>query len=397
MSPSRHIYVSSFIMLFASVFGCDVQEQTRLVEHDIVWIGVPWVQDEDGQWLLVDTGSPRSIVVPNTPLEPEHDDAFVETRLQDWSPLGHVSTVPVLLSNASIGEIAAHPEPYGGVLGLDILEEHPLLIDARDNRLYVGDLEGVELESTASRMRIPIERLGPGTLCPESGFCVPYGPNRIVFEVSIGDVDTWAILDTGAAVSLVTEGMIRRISAQKDVPSLRSTSEADALAVDLHRVDIAFGEHEVHNTIVGTGFEEALFAKLQVETGRRIEVVLGWSSLDDFAVELDAQAPSLHLHPYSDAAEPRVVYGTGMLLRTDEDGCYRVITLDEEQPASIAGVQLGDCVTSVNGEDLSMRSAQDVNREMSQLGASFDVVIARAQQQLAVTLEVVELLPMLPS
>lgn len=384
------------VVLAVASSGCDAEESTRLVEHDIVWIGIPWVQGDDGSWLLVDTGAPRSIIAPPASFDLV-GGSTVETSLEDWSPLGHVSGVPILVSDASVGDIATRPAPYGGILGLDVLEQHPFLFDSRDNRLYVGNLDDVRLQTTACRTKVPVERLGAGTLCLMSGFCVPFGPNRIVFEISVGGVNTWAILDTGSGVSLMTAGLISRISARHEVPSLISTSDSDSLSLNLHRVDLTLGNDEAHNTIAGTGFEESLFAKLQVETGRPVEVVLGWSSLDNFAVEVDARSPSLHLHAYSDPAEPRTVHGTGMLLRAGEGECYRVSTIDEEQPANLAGVRLHDCVVSVNGDGPGKRPAGEVNRDMatSELGTTFDLVFTRGSREFAVALEVVDMLPVL--
>lgn len=384
-------------MAFLPCLGaCQEQESSPPVELDIVWIGVPWVEDDEGTWFLVDTGAPRSVVVPTAAMELEQGST-VEKALDDWAPLGRLSNVPVLLTDATIGEVAIRPEPYGGILGIDVAQQHPLLFDSLDDHLYVGNVGRVELGTTTQRSAVSVERLGAGTFCPTPDFCVPYEPARLVFEVTIEGVDTWAILDTGAATSIATEGLVRRLSAEQEVSSLISTSDAQTPPLNRHRVDLTLGDHEVRDSILGTGVDESLFAKLQVETGRRIEVLLGWSSLDDFAIEIDADSPSLHLHPYLDPPEPRTVHGTGMLLEADDDDCYRVVTLYEEQPAAAAGVQLGDCVTSVNGENPGERSAAELNAAMvtSDLGTTFDVVIAGAQHETSVTLEVTDMLPIL--
>ncbi len=392
---ARLALASSTLWVTAAQLACQMAPPSALdpepVELSVEWIGIPWVQTPDGDWVLADTGAPRTVMTSHgVGLDP---GPAREVTLEDWGPLLPVPDIDVLVFDEPVGVASIRPEPYGGVLGFDVLRHHPLSIDPRAGTMWVGRRDPSSRPShTQAPIDVPTDRLGAGNFCVTPEQCVPYPESRLVFPVVVDGEQTWALLDTGASESVATEGLLARRPGRDEQSTLTSRDENGDAGLSLHRATVTIAGTSVPDIIVRSGFDETLFAKLQVETGRRVEMLVGWSHLESFVVDVDVATPALVLYPYTEPTPPRRLFGNGMVLRDgddDDSGCWVVTRVYQGLPADLAGIDAGDCVVSYDGDGPTERTAASVNTDPT---SPIEVMVAQGDRVIRVQLNVVEML-----
>jgi hypothetical protein len=328
--------------------GCAPAPEPRVV--DARFFGVPFVQDHEGRWFVVDTGSPRTLVAPA--VAGVGGAGVTEAVLPGWQVAGlDTGSVPVVVAEldflADRGALSL--EPFGGLVGADLLQrEDVVAFDHRGGRIAFQATERVLEPPRPAAMATRFEVLGAGSTCID-GACFDYPASRIVVPVEIEGVTTHAVVDTGATFTVALHTLVARLPARADRPraAVGGTTFTRTAVLALGKA----GDHPgVANTIVIESRADEVFAKLQIETGRRVELILGHSFLADHVTEIDHGQGVLALYPYPGGENPFESWfvSVGLTLRQG-DACFDVVEVAAGSDAETHGLVPGDCVVAVDG------------------------------------------------
>ena len=379
---------------------------TRDVFETYVFTAVPWVTDPRGNAFLLDTGSPRTQLVPG--ILGLDDDHFSE-RIVDSVELRGLSiadisvvvssTLPAPLQNGLENSGRLN---FGGVIGSDLLGLRDFAFDARDQRLLFGD-PLASLTNVGPATDVGARLKGGGSTCLAPEQCYAFGATRWLVDVELDGVTTVALVDTAATYVIVSDSIFTR--AQR-MGGTRSTVRLERLPTGdtATRIgvfdEVRVGEvalDDVGMIVRGGGFDSAL-ARLQVETGERVEVLLGHSVLQRFVTEFSVDPPTLKLREYEpprDDPFPVPQTGLGFGLVSDAS-CFSVTSLIQDTPVAARGLQLGDCVTHIDGHQTFSPEAKDRVRTTS-LGDEVVLTIEREGEPFELVAEHVTLLHGPPS
>jgi hypothetical protein len=211
---------------------------------------VPWLQDDQGYWYLLDTGAPRTTVLQE----------FVVTELLPEDLLRAPTDVPI-----------------GGLIGADVLLQQPWWREGE--QVYFGEPPAgiVQLAS------VPLAAVGGGQTCLEDGQCYEYGATRMLVEVELGGQLLTLLLDTGATYTTL------------------STVASDGVGLGFEPTEVSarVGELEQESVLVARGDElldEAL-AQLSDEVARPVDGLLGQSMLEAYIVGISAEELTFSVRP----------------------------------------------------------------------------------------------------
>jgi hypothetical protein len=177
------------------------------------------------------------------------------------------------------------------------------------------------------------------------------------------------MLDTGREFTWITNALLAELPVRTDRPSL--PVETGSHTIQLTRT-AALGPDaptSIASSAVMTDSDEAVFAKLQIETGSRIEVIIGQSYLQYFVTQLDFAHSSLRLARYTDVDhfQGDTFIGVGASFGV-EAACFRVTGVTPGHDAEAKGLQVGDCVESVDQLLPSMQGPDDLLAYFRSLG-----------------------------
>lgn len=385
------------MFLVACVAACSSNERAPLQSHTLrlTQAGLPFVQDSGGRWYVVDTGSPRTTVTPEGAGVP---GARGEMHLPGWALELEPGDVSVLVTDKPTGFDQGMLQPYAGVIGLDVLMNYTLTFDPRAHRL---DAEPAELAlPSEGRWVSGAERLGPGSFCLQDGQCAHFGPSRLAFPVTIEGVATWAVLDTGSRTTGVTRALFGRLPVDEHRAVAQTSRWSRARTRDF-RLGLGEDGPTLSQSTILMSDDETAFAKLRVETGRPIEVLLGQSYLQSFVTRVDARNARVGLVPYDDARPTSTdeLVGLGAVLTIGAQ-CFAVADVYVNHDAATKGVRAGDCVTGVDDLALTFDTtgllALDAHVRGRGVGSSVHATLRRGAETYAVDLLVEDLLPRLP-
>lgn len=304
----------------------------------------PFVQDDAGHWFLVDTGAPRTLVVSDLAGHPP--GTFAEEELAEWSVLG-LRDIPSVIVTDTAAPIDA-PGPAGGVLGVDLLAQAPVIaLDPRGRRLAINATSDI-LDNVLPGTKQRFELLGAGSTCLEDGACYRFASNRQVIPVVVEGEATWAIIDSGADFAIVASSLVGRLPARSD----RRTVVRPWGITFTRLYEIVVGTQHASNVIVTKRDNEQLFVKLRVDTQREIEVILGQSFLQRYVSEINFADNWLRLHPYREKVEHYAGRFTGIGATLEaSDGCFVVVDVVRQSDAEQKGLQPGDCIVAIDELD----------------------------------------------
>ena len=386
--------------------GCTSDPEAGELEQTVapyVFTVVPWVRDTSGAWFLFDTGSPRSMVRPAVVGLP--DGTF-----GDGDPAGFevpglpLPTHPLLITEAlparllrveASGEITG----LGGVIGADTLSEFRFAIDPIDSRVFINDLAGTRY-GDGEPLSLDVELRGGGRTCIGDD-CWSFGATRLIVPITIGGVSTHALVDTAATYVTVSRSLMGRLEARGPVSRLFLDTEAGPAnesyaRVPEVRVAARGGQAAVLSQVpllVGDpATMDPAFARLHVETGRRVEVLLGHSFLRRFVTEIDFRVPSVDLHRLDDPPLDLDRFETFGVWLSVSDDCWTVSRLVRDSSLAREGLRVGDCIGAINGaarSDLSEVEARSadlvIGTELTlsvRRGAENQTYIARVEDHL---------------
>lgn len=330
--------------------GCEAATPPEPLPETFSYLftAVPWVEGSGGKWLLLDTGTPHTQLLPETVGDPAGSFDVRPVPSEVWDAAGlNPGDVPLVVSDQvptrmQLAMDDGDMRAVGGILGADLLARTPVTLDPASSRFTTG-----VVARTETAIEVPIDVLGAGTDCYEPGRCVDSPPSRIVGTTWIGDRGADFFLDTASTYTVTTRTVLGELAARAGVPIVR---HEDSLGeIWLARLpSLRVGEAEARDVIVAAppGIDVSL-ARARIETGRPVEVVLGQSFLAAFVTTVDYGGGRLVLDPYADPALARarnLGKGIGVGLRKEGD-CLEVTIVTLDGSTDLAR---GDCVEAVD-------------------------------------------------
>lgn len=387
----RHSILLATIVLTAS--ACT---PGPAVELALEVLPIPFVADTQGTLFVLDSGAPRTLLNPFVVPGVEASRADVPER---WSFRG--------FERASAEAIVAEfvpprtPARFGGLIGMDLLTARDLTLDPRGHRAFLGSwavdertADTVALDPTA---RVAFELRGPGQTCLAEDLCYTWPEARIVVPLTLAGESTHAIVDTGHQFSRMTPSLLARV---EDHHALTRLDYAEGPAADeglvFLRADLELADTLLSERVIVSRRDDASFAKLQVETGVRVEVLLGQSWFREFVTHFDWRASRMVLHPYAspDPAQPTEWLGLGFEMEAD-GSCFVIRNLIADSSAEGAGLTVGDCLLTIDGATPVDRSVAEVVEawRQTEIGTSVPVQVRREGGHFGVQLLIEDLLP----
>lgn len=335
--------------------------------------GVPWILDDDGFHYLIDTGTPRSFVVPS--VASRDDDSFTVDVVDDWDVHGMGAHAEVVVTYDLPPAILPMTGPrFGGILAADILSQQAFMLDPLHGRLVLDDDGHFEewLVGTSVPTRVPVTIAGGGTTCMRENRCFEHDGLRVLVEVQVEGEPVIALLDTASTYTTMGRALFDRLAHTESRPLVSISRSWDTW--DFTRIDeLRIGDAALSHVPVRVDPElDTDLARLRVETGEKVELLIGHSFLLYFVTGVDYPGSSLTLARYDvpPPIETEMFEGFGLWLQgaSPEHGrCLPVVALAHDGPADHAGVDIGDCVIELDGRDGSTLTDVDVERMLGEV------------------------------
>ncbi|HUS66666.1 MAG TPA: hypothetical protein VMZ28_19145 [Kofleriaceae bacterium] len=358
----------------AALGGCADQAPQESWSVPYVHTVVPWAPDADGVWYLVDTGSPRTQVMPEVAGRASAYAGEVEVPgfdlagLYDGAPLLVSASLPARLQAAlAAGEITA----FGGVLGSDLLATVPFALDRDGGQILFGAAASALADGGAD---VPVELLGGGRACLDDGLCYDADASRLIAPVELDGAPLEALVDTASTFVTIPVAVMLRLLDHD--PGLRmAVVDLEGETVGITRLPVRWGGVErTVAVLVVDGLGPSL-SRLHVETGRRVEMLIGHSLLEQFAVAIDHAGPSVSLVERAGFVAAPATIGVGLLVR-DDGTCFQPISVVRNAPAAAAGVALDSCVVAIDGVAAGAAGAGDAASRLGHLAAGDRVALS---------------------
>lgn len=336
---------------------------------------VPWVFDAAGNTYLLDTGTPRSRILPRvfslgetTLSEQMRPDLGIRGFSSAQQPLLVSSQMPAAITAAVQAEELT---TFAGILGADILAQTRFAIDPRTRSLLFGTAID-SAQGIGAGVDLDVRLAGGGRTCIADGACFDFGPSRILFDVRINGIAATALLDTASTFTTLAPGLATRVerAGPTRIVEFERVVGDEVFSGRLGDVaQIEFGTGHVFENvtvIVADDLLDTAMTRLHVETGERVEVLLGQSVLESYLAQIDIAAPSVRLYPYSPLG-PRLARTPthfGFAARRAGE-CATVTYLVRDTPVAIEGLEILDCITRFDGvliEDVQAPSQGDPGR-----------------------------------
>ena len=337
-----------------------VPESPRPLFEHYKFTVVPWISDADGNEYLLDTASPRTQVMPG--VIGHGTDYFAERTVETPKIRGiDMSDTPVIVSDALSPAFQnalenGGQENFGGVIGGDIFARRDFAFDARESRILFGD-PLAHLSHVGSGTEIGARLKGGGSTCLEETRCYEYGATRWIVDIEVDGITSAAIVDTAATYLVASRaliGRVQRLGGGKTASLRERRPNGDReREIGIFNNVVIGGKIELNDVgmAVGNADLDAGLARLQVETGERVEMLLGQSVLQRFVTEFSVDPPTLKLRQYEPpAGDPYPVPQTGVGFSFSQtEACPMVDSIVSGTPVDNSGLHLGDCIVSING------------------------------------------------
>ncbi len=278
------------------------------VEVQSRFTNVTWMTTANGEVFLLDTGSPRTQVVPQ--VVGLGSDAFDEVVWDD--PFGFNFEGRAVLASVDLPPFLRAVPGFSGIIGADLLSRRPITIDNQGQQVVLGELSPSEVMArydVEPPSVVPMEVLGGSRTCFTTG-CIEWDANRIIVPLTIDGVATHGVVDTGMGNVTVSGEFFERHLADRRVPTFEMADLVDPRFTQAQAVVM---NHTLAQRLVTGGVEQldvrldippraagldAALSRLSVEVGVQVEVLLGNSLLAPFLTQLDYEAGELRLYRY---------------------------------------------------------------------------------------------------
>ncbi|MCH9681580.1 MAG: aspartyl protease family protein [Deltaproteobacteria bacterium] len=367
-------------MLGGVLLGCEPQAATAAEPKTVAYThsGVPWIFDETGHQYLIDTGTPRTFVTPH--VAGVDGDTFAVQTVEQWDVRGLGGGREVVVTYDLPPAVIPMVGPsFGGILAADLLAERPFVLDPLRSRLVFDD-DGDFcdwLTQTEPPVQVPVQVGGGGTACMRPQRCFEHDGMRMLVDVVVEGTPVVALVDTGSTFTSLGSGLQERLGGDGR-PTMTVSRGWDTWKFSrLRTLSIADVLVEDAPVRINPDLDAAL-ARLSVETGQRVELLLGHSVLLQFAVGIDYGRERLTLARYVDdrPLETEMFESFGVWLASADQGCWPVVAVAHGTEAHRSGIDVGDCLLSIDGRTAEQMT--DVERDIA-LGS------ARIEDSLTVT------------
>lgn len=324
---------------------------------------VPWLTDASGALFLLDTGRPRTQVLPS--VVDADDDTFAEMVVPDLQLRGlPTEDVPLVISSWLPPNVAAAIAREGidgfrGIVGVDLLGQQAFALDPREQRIVYGSPDVRLPEAVEPGIDLGARVVGGSQTCFAPDQCFAFGPTRMLVDITLNGVQTTALIDTAATFVTMTDALFGRVEQAGPTRVVDTLRVLGAQQVRERRgrvAELGLGQEgqlrlkDVAVLVADPSLDVAL-TRLHVETGVKVEVLLGHSVLQRYFAVVDYPAARARLHPYVPARQGRIsgsFVSFGYSTDSDAD-CRRVSVLVLGSTIANQGLELGDCVESVDG------------------------------------------------
>ena len=405
------------LLLTTSACAAETDEEDEILIIPYTHFGVPWVFDDAGREFLVDTGTPRSFLMPDLADYPEH--SFTTTTVEGWELWGLGEGVELVVTRKLPPAMLPVISPtFGGIVGADILARRAFVLDPLRERLIVANSEGELGEwtrETNALVELPATIGGGGVSCMSEGNCFAHEGQRMLVEIEVEGVPVVALVDTGSSYTTMGEGLRLLLPAvtRPELALERGWDETDFTRVEqLEMGGVAVEDLPV---LFDSGVDVDL-ARLSVEVGRTVDMLIGHSLLLHFAAKFDYPAQTLSLARYDNPplSHTEIFQSFGVWLGNWSEAaaeagidCVELEVVARVAMTTQAELEAGDCIYAVEGETTSERSASELFRPLltAPIGTSLEFGVFDAPQGDApldpssarsVTLTMQDLLPKTP-
>jgi hypothetical protein len=295
--------------------------------------------------------------------------------------------------------------PVLGLLGQKPLSDRAIWIDYREGVVALIPIaapanERSESVLEASRRAVERSRTALRSVMTPQAIAVPFrlaGDGKVLVSARVsnpkpGRFSRWftLIVDTGASKTVFFQpGLKRRASRASDwttlrglsAPTLVGTAEASLVRVPAIEVRTEKGTIRVERmdaALVESGLADLLSRVTQEE----ITGLLGYSWLKYFRVVFDYPNEVLWLDAIPDYVDDRPLEYSHVGLQLERsDGEVIVSGVAEGSPAALAGIQRGDRLIGVDGENVEDFDLTSLGQRMEgPPGSSIEVVTRRGSQ-----------------
>ena len=309
------------------------------------------VDGNDGPFMLVDTGSPFTLIdAEDFPTIDFPDRAEIKVDLTFGSFT--VNAVPALQTSfLTDGQFTIPP-----IVGGNLMRAFSTQFDYRGMQLRIGegaDPAGVESGGT---LAFALEGGGVGTLDPERTMLVNFPATRVAVTVDIEGTSHPMVLDSGASEVALRQELFDALVAdgRAQVTGFALSTASGPMAGRVTRArSITVGDQTVVGPAILSLGSDELLDSLAHEVGHPVDGLLGGSYLREFLVTIDYPKRSLHLQRYVPPSPvPDEFRRVGIELVPSGDG-FAVSKVYQGSDADAKQVAVRDVVVSIDGQSLA--------------------------------------------
>jgi hypothetical protein len=317
------------------------------------------VDGNDGPFMLVDTGSPFTLI---------DGDAFPSIDFPDQAQIKvdltfgafTVNDVPALQTSfLTDGQFTLPP-----IVGGNMMRVFSTQLDYRGMQLRIGDgpdATGVEPGGTIA---FDLEGGGIGSVDPAMMMLVAYPSTRVALMVDVEGTAHPMILDSGASEVAVRQELFDALIAdgRAQVTGFALSTASGPMAGRVTRArSITVGDQTVEGPAVLSLGSDRLLDGLAMEIGHPVDGLLGGSFLREFLVTIDYPKRRLRLQRYVPPSPvPDEFRRVGIELAPSGNG-FTVSTVYPNSDAATKQLSVRDVVVSIDGQILAGMNAIDAD------------------------------------
>lgn len=282
-----------------------------------------------------------------------------------------------------------------GVVGGDLLRHFVFDLDYRAQRVTLHEeAPALDIVDSEAPFELPLQLLGGGRAQIaglDGARSLP--ATRLLMEVTIEGATRWAMIDTGASLSVVRREVVE-IDAQTRPQaccfSVTTVNGQERLPLARLR-DLSLGGKTTLSDVSVLVGSATLFELLSAEVGREVDLLLGANVLARFGLRIDSKGLELQLARYSSSdhlvAEPWLLPGFSFC-RTKE-GQALVQDVFGGSDAEAKGLKGGERVIAVDGRSLAELDDAATRAALvgEGVGDTLSLQIAGKSQELIVEVE----------
>lgn len=245
----------------------------------------------------------------------------------------------------------------GGIIGSDFLKGHELVIDYAGAQGWLDPSGTPPVAVVGGGATIDFQLKGGGTFnIPEAG-SKSVGATRVLVEATVEGVPVTALVDTGAAYSIVDPDLISDLGGKGRpvLSGVRINQSGGNVDATLTRVEtLKVGGATVEGAVVAQIGDNVL-GNTSAEVGQEVRLFVGGTFLRHFLLTLDYTTDKISLRPYADMGhiDPDEWLGPGLRFQDGPGGDLVVYDVFGGSAAEAAGVQEGWRLAEIEGKSVA--------------------------------------------